>query len=88
MENFSRKREKAYYFIAEQAKKLRAAPKYKYDKTIDNADFISLDELYRIKKGLADPSPELVSKMKKLLQHVTSESEIDEYLVKPFFSKK
>ena len=88
MENCQQNREKAYYFIVEQAKKLCAISKYRYNKTTTDVELISLDELYKIKNGLADPSPELVGTMKKLLQHVTSESEIDKHLVEPFLSNR
>jgi hypothetical protein len=65
MVNRHKNRERAYYFLAEQAKILSTAFKYTCEKTNTNVELVSLDELYRIKKGLADPSPELVIKIKK-----------------------
>ena len=53
----------------------------------DNADWnqcIPLDELRLLKEGMEDPSPNLVSLLKELLQGAVSESVIDAHLVIPF----
>lgn len=46
------------------------------------------DDVVKLKKGLADSFPELVVALKKLLHPVSSESEIDDYLVRPFLPVK
>jgi len=50
----------------------------------EKSDLISLDDLIRLKEGLSDPTPELVSALKPFLKTVTSEADIDEHLIKPF----
>jgi hypothetical protein len=45
---------------------------------------IPLEELRLIKKGIADPSPDLVALLKSMLRNTVSESVIDSHLVMPF----
>ena len=71
----------------EQSKKLNRYLDRKSDKTIIDIDYISLCDLEALKEGLSDPPHELVVKLKKIFRHLTSEAEVDDYLVKPFLPK-
>jgi len=79
---FSRK--KAYLFVARKIQKLKASDYYRFNKTGNAVNYISLSDLIGLKNGTSDPSPELVSNLKKLLQGSAIEAEIDRYLVQPF----
>jgi len=51
---------------------------------IDSLPNIPLDEIRLIKEGTADPSLALVASLKRLMKGLVDESEIENYLVKPF----
>ena len=87
MSNRRDKRKKAYQFLYEKLHNTDQNLRYKIDKNIDDGSFISLAEMEQLKKGLADPSAELVAGLKTLLQHIANEDEIEEHLIKPFLSK-
>ena len=77
-------RTRAYRYIVEQAKKINWDLTPTSDRTVADNCNISLDELVGLKEGFSDPSQEVVVALKKILRRVTSEAEIDKYLVKPF----
>ena len=81
-------RKRAYQYIVEQAKKINWDLTPKSPGIIADNRYISLDDLLGLKEGLSDPPQELVITLKKLLSHVVSETEIDDYLVRPFLSEK
>ena len=81
------KRKKAYEFLYEKLQKLGRTASSRIDRNIDNVSPVSLAEIDDPKKGLADPSKEFISELKILLHHIASESEIEEYLIKPFLSR-
>ena len=81
------KRKKAYQFVYDKLHESGHRISHNADQAIDVANVISLAELYKLKSGDTDPSSEFVIGLKALLRHVASESEIEEYLVKPFLSK-
>ncbi len=72
-------RKEAYRYIQERLSKLSVSS---YD-TEQNLSF-PLDELMRLKEGVADPSVVLVAALKQLFKGTVTEAEIDAYLVKPF----
>ena len=76
----SENRKIAYRYIVEQSKKMNRTS----DEVLKDIDNISLDELTRLREGLIDPSSELVQALKKLSLVVTTEDEINKYLVEPF----
>ncbi|MFC2022431.1 hypothetical protein ACFLTR_04420 [Chloroflexota bacterium] len=80
-------RKGAYHYIITQATKLNLDLSRTSDKAAADANYISLDDLVGLKEGLTDPTPQLVVALKNLLKGITSEVEIDEYLVKPFHTK-
>ena len=80
-------RKRAYHYIITQATKLNLDLSRTSDKAAADANYISLNDLVGLKEGLTDPTQQLVVALKKLLKSVTSEVEIDEYLVKPFHTK-
>ncbi len=69
----------AYNYIKGQLSRLHGR-NYNADPTIT----IALDELMLLKEGLTDPSAELVTSLKQLLQGISTEAEIDARLVVPF----
>jgi hypothetical protein len=75
---------RAYRYIVEQAKKVNPGLSFESERTLADVTHISLDDLARLKEGRDDPSPELVVALKRLLRPVTSETDFDDYLVKPF----
>ena len=81
------KRKKAYEYIVEKLRQLERDRKYATDERINDVNLISQAEIEELKKEITEPPIELVAVLKKLLQHVVSESEIDEHLVKPFLAK-
>ena len=81
-------RQKAYQYIVELSKILNLDLEHRLDKTINEIDYISLNDLKNLKEGLSDPSQELVSALKKLCSHIASENEINERLVTPFQCNK
>ena len=83
MSDRSDSRKIAYQYIVKQSDKLNLKLSRTSDEAIRDAN-ISLNELMRLKEGLADPSPELVQALKKLLLGVATEAEIEKYLVIPF----
>lgn len=84
MRDRRRSQTRAYHFIIEKAQKVNQNLNRKLGKRLESINYISLDDLLRLKERLTDPSPELVAALKKLLRHVVSEAEIDDYLVIPF----
>ena len=80
-------RKRAYRYIMEQVKKLRWDLNYNLGKTTADVNYVSLSDLEGLKEGIADPSHELVVTLEKLLSHVASEAEIDNYLVTPSLPK-
>lgn len=76
-------RKRAYQYIKEQSEKLNPIS----DKAITDVNYVSLDELIRLKNGLADPSLELVQALRKLFIGVASKEEMYEYLFRPFHHK-
>ncbi len=74
----------AYQYIVKQNKKLNLKLSRTSDEVMNDVNNISLNELMRLKEGLADPSLELVQALKKLLLGVATGAEIDKYLVRPF----
>ena len=67
-------------------RKIREAGHLQYDMSYPESsdDYLSLDEMVKLREGLADPSEELVSASKKLLKSVAGETEINRYLITPF----
>lgn len=51
---------------------------------IDRSQFISLEEISRLREGSADPSVSLVTSLKKLLKGTVAEADIEAHLVLPF----
>lgn len=51
---------------------------------IDRSPVISLEELAKLKGGLADPSVSLIASVKKLLNGNVTDGEIEAHLVLPF----
>ncbi len=80
-------RKRAYHYIITQATKLNLDLSRISDKAAADANYISLNDLVGLKEGLTDPTQQLVVALKEILKGVTSEVEIDEYLVKPFHTK-
>ena len=76
----------AYEYIIKQSKKLNLELSHTSDEVLKDIN-ISLNELFRLKEGLDDPSLELVQALKKLLLGVATVVEMDEYLVRPFQPK-
>jgi hypothetical protein len=81
------RRKQAYQFILDKIKKLEAEFCYKTDKPDEGNNIIPLAELNKLKEGIADPSMELVTILKKLLRPVASEVEIEDNLLIPFQPK-
>ena len=79
----SENRKRAYQYIKKQSEKLKLIS----DKAINDVNNISLDELIRLKNGLADPSLELVQALRKLFMGIANKEEIDGYLFRPFQHK-
>ncbi len=79
----SENRKRAYQYIKEQSEKLNLIS----DKAINDVNNISLDELIRLKDGLADPYLELVQALKKLFIGAASKGEIEDIFLDPFITK-
>ena len=77
-------RKQAYSFIVKKIKKLKLSDYYRFNKTGNSLNYISLSDLAVLKNGTSDPAPQLVVSLKNLLQGATNEAEIDKYLVQPF----
>ena len=73
----------AYEYIKTQISKFPECPR-----NSDLSVIIPLDDIVSLKEGLADPSTELVASLKQLLKGVSTEVEIDAYLVAPFGQRK
>jgi len=71
----------------EKLKELNWNIQREMDRSIDDVSFLSLADIEGLKKGVSDPSEELVSGLKKLLHNVADESEIEQHLFRPFMSK-
>jgi len=72
-------RKEAYRYIQAILSKLPIDPS-----DIDRSPVISLEELAKLKEGLADPSVSLIASLKKLLSGIVTEDEIEIHLVLPF----
>jgi len=77
-------RKQAYQFVYEKIKELETQFSYNIEKYSEGTDIVYLADLDKLKRGVADPSGELVAILQKLLNRVASEGEIEENLVKPF----
>ncbi|MFC1875007.1 hypothetical protein ACFLY3_02485 [Chloroflexota bacterium] len=80
-------RTKAYSFILKKVKEIDLAGNYRSSKITDFIDYISINDLIELKEGISNPSQQLVTNLKKLLQGATNEAEIDRYLVRPFIDQ-
>jgi len=78
------KRKKAYHYIYKKLHESGHRPSYNTAKLPDVNIVIPLAEIDKLREGITDPSEELITALKTLLRHTTSESEIEEILVKPF----
>ena len=78
------RRKQAYQYIYEKVKELETGFSSKIDNRSEEAEIISLTDLDKLKRGIVDPTDELITVLKKLLRPVASEDEIEENLVKPF----
>ena len=74
MTNRRESRTRAYHYIIKQDKQVNQNLSREPEKTLSDADYISLNNLMRLKDGLAALSPELVVALKRLLGQVTSET--------------
>ena len=81
------KRRQAYEFINEKLNQAGCKSSCHTAKMTDGDVIISLTEIDSLKRGYIDPSKELITMVKSLIRHVSSEAEIEEYLVKPFLRK-
>ena len=79
-----KQRKQAYEFIYQKVEELETKGSYGIDESMEKTDIVYLEDLDKLKKGIADPSYELVSILKKLLRPVASNIEIEGHLVKPF----
>ena len=50
----------------------------------DSNQIILLDDLVKLKAGLVDPTPALISALKELFPHGAEQNDINTYLVFPF----
>jgi hypothetical protein len=80
-------RKQAYEFIYQKAEELETKGSYGIDEYVEKTDIVYLEDLDKLKRGIADPSNELVSILKKILRPVASDIEIEGHLVKPFDTK-
>ena len=83
MINRRKSRKSAYRYIMGQAKKAARDLSPKSDRTIAGVNYLSLDDILRLKEGISDKSQNLVAILEKLLCHIASEAKIDDYLVTP-----
>ena len=58
-------RKRAYEFVYQKAKELEAKGNYGIDKYIEETDIVYLEDLDKLKRGIADPSNELILILKK-----------------------
>ena len=72
-----KKRQKAFSYIMDQAGKLNM-------NTAGLNGYISLEEIIKLKEGISDPSEMLVTQLKELFKHVSTEEDIYNNLIKPF----
>lgn len=84
MTSRSENRIRAYRYIIENVGKANQDLSHRPDKMLADINYISLAELVKLREGTADPSKELVTALKELLNGVASEAEIEDYLVSPF----
>ena len=80
-------RKRAYRYIVEKSRQQNLELRYNSDRRVADVNYVSLDDLKRLKEGLSNPSQELVSTLKKLFSHIASEHETDEYQFTPFLTK-
>jgi hypothetical protein len=76
-------RKEAYRYILEILRKLPVT-----SISDDSYIAISLDELMQLKEGIANPSPELINMLRKLLKGTVTEAEFNSRLVEPFGNQK
>jgi hypothetical protein len=81
------KRKKAYQYIYQKLHESVYKPSYNTAELPDVSTVIPLAEIDKLREGITDPSEALIVALKTLLHHTTSESEIEEILVKPFLLK-
>ena len=72
-------RKEAYCYICQRLSKLLTLSNAANDGSV-----ISLEELRLLKEGMADPSPEMVALVKRLVGSIVGDAEIDAHLVTPF----
>jgi hypothetical protein len=77
-------RKRAYSYLLKKARELNLASKYRDKKIANDIGYISLNELTELKEGKSDPPLQVVASLKKLLRGTVNETEIDNYLVRPF----
>jgi hypothetical protein len=77
-------RKQAYSFILKKVKELILASNYRLSKGAELLDYISINDLTEPREGISDPSQHLIAKLKCFLKGITSESEINRYLIRPF----
>ena len=80
-------RKKVYCFILKKAKESDSASNNRLSKTDNGIDCILINNLIGPKEGTSGPPLQLVTSIKKLLQGTTNETEIGQYLVKPFIDQ-
>ena len=72
------------YMIHVVQKQLNWIPPIDSDIRLADALDIPVSELDSLKKGISDPSDKMVKEFKKLVCPLTSEREVENYLVIPF----
>ncbi len=78
-------RKQAYeYMIYVVQNQLNWIPAINSDRKLTDALDIPVTELHSLKEGISDPSDKMVKEFKKLVCPLTSESEVENYLVEPF----
>ena len=82
------KRQQAYSYILNQAKKINWNFERSFESSINDVGYISLTDIQELKEGLSNPSPELVATLKILFRRVASQDEIDNHLIKPFLDEQ
>lgn len=79
-----KQRQEAYEFISQKAEELKTKGSYRINDHVEKTDIVYLEDLDKLKRGISDPSNELVSILKKILRPVASDIEIEGHLIKPF----
>ena len=87
MTSRSENRIRAYRYIVKHVGKANQDLSHRPGQMLADVNYISLAELVKLGEGTADPSKQLVTALKKLLNSVASEAEIEDYLVNPFLRR-